>query len=236
MCWSNLQIPCRSAVVGVMACKKLSTVKIPVQRYTVRACRYRVRLPNLRQQNGAPIFIKTTGETALAVDNKQLKGHGKSYHKDGFSSPVGKLKSHDKPLEDFTPDDLKAAGIEPGKEISLTFESGITVSGKLDELSTEKGKIILLKVEKCTVLDEKGRVLFDPSWGVYDMAIGEKITSVFCGAADKDAFLEIAYKSNTGTHHADYDHNTKELHKLYQQVRNRRHTGGDLWLFRQRMA
>jgi phenylalanine-4-hydroxylase len=179
-------------------------------------------------QNGAPIFIKTTGETALAVDNKQLKGHGKSYHKDGFSSPVGKLKSHDKPLEDFTPDDLKAAGIEPGKEISLTFESGITVSGKLDELSTEKGKIILLKVEKCTVLDEKGRVLFDPSWGVYDMAIGEKITSVFCGAADKDAFLEIAYKSNTGTHHADYDHNTKELHKLYQQVRNRRHTGGDL--------
>ncbi|MFA6248008.1 MAG: phenylalanine 4-monooxygenase, partial [Mucilaginibacter sp.] len=67
-----------------------------------------------------------------------------------------------------------------------------------------------------------------PSWGVYDMAVGEKITSVFCGAADKDAFLEIAYKSNTGTHHADYDHNTKELHKLYQQVRSRRHAGGDL--------
>nr|WP_067058060.1 aromatic amino acid hydroxylase [Mucilaginibacter sp. L294] len=179
-------------------------------------------------KNGEPVFIKTTGETALAVGNKQLKGHGKNYHKDGFSSPVGRLKGHDKPLEDFTPDDLKIAGIETGKEISLTFESGITVSGKLGELCTEKGKIILLKVEKCTVLDEKRRVLFDPAWGVYDMAVGEKITSVFCGAADKDAFLEIAYKSNTGTHHAEYEHNTKELHKLYQQVRNRRHTGGDL--------
>jgi phenylalanine-4-hydroxylase len=179
-------------------------------------------------ENGNPTFIKTTGETALAVGNKQLKGHGKNYHKDGFSSPVGKLKGYEKPLEDFTPDELKAAGIETGKEIHLTFESGITVSGKLGELSTEKGKNILLKVEKCTVLDEKRRVLFDPSWGVYDMAVGEKITSVFCGAADKDAFLEISYKSGTGTHHADYDHNTKELHKLYQQVRNRRHTGGDL--------
>jgi phenylalanine-4-hydroxylase len=65
----------------------------------------------------------------------------------------------------------------------------------LANISTENGKIILFKVEKCTVLDEKGRVLFDPSWGVYDMAVGEQITSVFCGAADKDAFLEIAYKS-----------------------------------------
>ncbi|MBD1387707.1 aromatic amino acid hydroxylase [Mucilaginibacter rigui] len=179
-------------------------------------------------ENGEPTFIKTTGPTALAIGNKQLKGHGKNYHKDGFSSPVGKLKGYEKPLEDFTADDLKIAGIETGNEISLAFESGITVSGKLEGISTENGKIILLKVEKCTVLDEKGRVLFNPSWGVYDMAVGEKITSVFCGAADKDAFLEIAYKSNTGTHHAEYDHNTKELHKLYQQVRNRRHTGGDL--------
>ena len=191
-------------------------------------------------KNGDPVFIKTTGETALAVGNKQLKGHGKSYHKDGFSSPVGRLKGYDKPLEDFTTDDLKAAGIETGKEVSLTFESGITVSGKLGGISTENGKIILFKVEKCTVLDEKRRVLFDPSWGVYDMAVGEKITSVFCGAADKDAFLEIAYKSATGTHHAGYDHNTKELHKLYQQVRNRRHTGGDygflgnVWLMLQK--
>ncbi|MCO5934318.1 aromatic amino acid hydroxylase [Mucilaginibacter sp. RB4R14] len=179
-------------------------------------------------ERGNPTFIKTTGEAALAVGNKQLKGHGKRYHQDGFSSPVGRLKGFDKPLEDFTADDLKAAGIETGNEISLTFESGVTLSGKVSKISAESNKIVLIKVEKCTVLGEKMRVLFDPSWGVYDMAVGEKITSVYCGAADKDAFLEIAYKSSTGTHRSGYDHNTKELHKLYQQVRNRRHTGGDL--------
>jgi phenylalanine-4-hydroxylase len=59
------------------------------------------------------------------------------------------------------------------------------------------------------------------------MAVGEKIISVFCGAADKDSFVEIAYKSSTGTHQNEYDGRTLELHQLYQQVRNRRHTGGD---------
>ncbi|MCQ6958103.1 aromatic amino acid hydroxylase [Mucilaginibacter aquariorum] len=179
-------------------------------------------------KNGEPVFIKTTGETALAVGNKQLKGHGKNYHKDGFSSPVGKLKGYEKSLEDLTPDELRYAGIETGKEISLTFESGITVSGKVADITTKNNKNVLIKVEKCTVLDEKRRVLFDPSWGIYDIAVGEQITSVFCGAADKDAFLEITYKSKTGTHHPEYDQKTKELHQLYQQVRNRRHNGGDL--------
>ncbi|QHS57800.1 aromatic amino acid hydroxylase [Mucilaginibacter sp. 14171R-50] len=179
-------------------------------------------------ENGNPVFIKTTGQSALAFDNKELKGHGKDYHKDGFSSPVGRLKGCDKPLENFTADDLKTAGIETGKEASLTFENGIKVSGKVTEISSKNSRIFLIKFENCIVLDEVGQVLFDPSWGVYDMAVGETLTSVFCGAADKDAFLEIAYKSNTGTHHPEYDQRTKELHKLYQQVRNRRHTGGDL--------
>jgi len=82
--------------------------------------------------------------------------------------------------------------------------------------------------------------MFDPAWGVYDMAVGEKIVSVFCGAADKEAFEEIAPKSNTGTHHVEYDARTIELHKLYQQVRNRRHNGGDfgflgnVWLMLQK--
>jgi phenylalanine-4-hydroxylase len=36
-------------------------------------------------------YIKTTGPTALAASHKQLHGHGKNYHADGFGSPVGNL-------------------------------------------------------------------------------------------------------------------------------------------------
>ena len=177
--------------------------------------------------NEQPSFIKTTGPAILLVNNKQLKGHGKDYHKDGFSSPVGQLQGIEAPLEDLTPDALKLLGIEAGKKVRLNFVSGITVSGMVKHVLTIEDKNLLITFTDCTVKGEKGDILFDPSWGVYDMAVGEKITSVFCGAADKDAFEEIVYKSNTNTHHVEYDGRTLELHKLYQQVRNRRHKGGD---------
>ena len=165
--------------------------------------------------------------SALSVNNKQLIGHGKDYHSEGFSSPVGKLKGHAMPLENLSVEELNYFGIEEGKEVVLNFESGIILSGTVKNVLTVEGKNLVITFTDCTVKDKKGEILFDPSWGVYDMAVGEKIASVFCGAADKDAFEEIVYKSNTNTHHVQYDPATVELHKLYQQVRDRRHKGGD---------
>lgn len=177
--------------------------------------------------NKEPVFIKTTGPSALSVNNRQIKGHGKDYHRDGFSSPVGKLSGHALPLEDLSIADLNYFGIEDGKECVLQFESDIAVNGLVQHIHSSNGKIQLITFTNCTVKDKEGRLLFDPSWGVYDMAVGEKITSVFCGAADKDTFVEIAYKSNTGTYRPVCDYRTIELHKLYQQVRDRRHNGGE---------
>ncbi len=178
------------------------------------------------KKNNDPVFIKTTGPSALSINNKQINGHGKDHHRDGFSSPVGKLKGNALPLENLSIAELNYFGIEEGKEAVLNFESGIAVGGLVKKIQSANEKIQLITFDNCTVKDKKGKVLFDPSWGVYDMAVGEKIVSVFCGAADKDAFVEVIYKSNTGTHHATYDFNTLELHKLYQQVRDRRHNSG----------
>lgn len=177
--------------------------------------------------NGLPSFIKTAGPTALAVDGRQLEGHSKNYHCEGFSSPVGKLKDHAMPLENLSIDELKYFGIEPGNTSELIFENGIKVSGEVRGVIANNGKTQLISFINCTVTGSHGEELFKPEWGAYDMAVGEKIISVFCGAADKENFLEIAYKSDTATHHVVYDERTKELHKLYQQVRNRRQTGGD---------
>ncbi len=184
-------------------------------------------ITEFEQDKGQPVLIRTSGPTILSFGNKQLKGHGKDHHKDGFSSPVGKLKRSTVLLEDMTADELKQAGIEKGSQTELQFESGITVHGKVRRILTVENKNLLVTFTDCTVKDKKGKILFEPAWGVYDMAMGEGITSVFCGAADKDAYEEIVYKSSTNTHHAHYDKNTLELHQLYQQVRNRRHKGGD---------
>ncbi|HVV55875.1 MAG TPA: aromatic amino acid hydroxylase [Mucilaginibacter sp.] len=180
-----------------------------------------------RHKKGAPDFIRTKGPSMLSYNNEQLPGHGKDHHRDGFSSPVGRLKGMYRALEDVPEGDLPLIDIITGEYTELHFESGIEVKGLVKQVTIRDNKIVLISFDNCTVTGENGNKLFDPEWGVYDMAVGEKIVSVFCGAADKDAFEEISMKSNTGTHHVQYDPATLELHQLYQQVRDRRHSGGD---------
>jgi len=171
-------------------------------------------------------FIKTTGPSALAVAGKQLDGHGKFYHKDGFSSPVGKLAGVAVAMEDFTETQLQSFGIIEGENTSLLFENGIRVNGKLRSIVRHQEKIVLLVFDDCTVKEGNGNVLFQPEWGTYDMAVGEKIVSVFNGAADKDAFEEITHVSDKQTVKITYDALTADLHQIYKSIRLIRETSG----------
>ena len=166
-----------------------------------------------------PIYLRTTGPTALAFDNKQLEGHGKDYHKDGFGSPIGSWK----------PIDLRE-----GKSVKLEFESGVTVDGKIDRILQRNGAPIIVSFSNCTV-KYGDRVLFEPSWGTYDMAVGDRIKSVFNGPADKDAYLEVALAPKERTIKVPSDAERKKLENLYAQVRKIRDskTGyerlGEIW-------
>ncbi len=170
-------------------------------------------------------FIKTTGPSALAFNGKQLNGHGKDYHADGFSSPVGKLKNSNQLLEDFSAAELETSGISIGNQTELLFDSGIKVVGLIKEIVKENNKVILIAFSDCTVTESNGNVLFRPEWGTYDMAVGAKITAVFNGAADKDAYEAITLISEEKTHQITYDAKTLKLHELYKTVRQIRESG-----------
>ena len=171
-------------------------------------------------------FIKTTGPSALARNGRQLTDHGKLQHKDGFSSPVGKLKGIDTAIEDMDIRQLLACGIKPQSVALLMFESGITVTGLVYSITQSKeGKTYLISFKDCTVKESNGNILFQPEWGIYDMAIGEKIVSVFNGAADKDAYEELTHVSDKQTHKIDYDEKALALHLLYKKVRLIREEG-----------
>jgi len=72
-------------------------------------------------------------------------------------------------------------------------------------------------------------------WGAYDMAVGERITSVFNGAADKDAYNQVALVPKERTIKVPSDAKRKRLENLYAQVRQIREskTGyerlGEIW-------
>ena len=164
-------------------------------------------------------YIQTTGLTALAYKNKELIGHDNGYHSAGFGSAIGKLKGINIAIEDMSPTDLEVYGIYEGKTVSLNFEGDIQVQG---EIITGKrnlqGKIILISFKNCTVkyFDE---VLFHPDWGVFDMAVGKEIVSVYAGVADPENFGIIFDPPKEKTHKIKYSKKEKELHEIYAEVR-----------------
>lgn len=177
------------------------------------------------------VYLRTKGPSALSYNDTQLEGHNKEYHADGFSSPVGKLKDTEMPLEDFHINDLKNIGVEIGEPAYMEFESGIIVEGVLKSVIQEDQKLVLLSFTNCKVYDSKsGKVYFEPLWGIYDMAVGSKVVSVFCGAADKDAFEPSALVSDNKTHQVQYDNKTVRLHELYRIVRKVREKQADVAL------
>jgi len=188
----------------------------------------------ITDENHSPIYLRTTGKTALALKNKELEGHGIDYHKDGFGSPVGKWKQTSTAPELLTNDQLHALGIVEGKKAKIEFVSGIVVSGRVEKVLRCDGRLLLITFVNCSA-KFRDRILFEPEWGFYDMAVGERISSVFNGAADKDAYNQVALVPKERTIKVPSDAKRKRLENLYAQVRKIREskTGyerlGEIW-------
>lgn len=174
----------------------------------------------IEDKKGKVAYIQTTGPTALANRDKELIGHGISYHAEGFGSPVGKLKGINLPIEDMSPRDLKAYGIYEGEEMTLEFESGVVVKGRAITGTRDlRGKILIISLKDCTVTYQD-QILFRPEWGIYDMAIGKELVSAYSGPADVDSFEDIGKVSETKTDKIIYSDLQKKLYSLYEEVRD----------------
>lgn len=175
--------------------------------------------------NHAIKYINTQGPTSLAFKDQLLAGHGLDYHAHGFGSPVGKLKDADKSLEEYTTEDLVSAGFIVDQVIALVFENGIVVEGKLVGQTYMDDKLILLSFADCNVTDNEGNVFFEPAWGMFDMAIGDTIVSVFNGTADKNAIEDQLYVSEQPTHQQNYTAKDLQYQSLFKQIREYREQG-----------
>jgi phenylalanine-4-hydroxylase len=174
---------------------------------------------NVIEFEGKSIYIQTTGPTALANRDKELIGHGIEYHAEGFGSPIGKLKGINIPIENMSPRDLEAYGIYEGKETTLEFVGGVKVVGEVITGTRDlQGKIQLISFKNCTVTFED-KILFDPSWGVYDMAVGVEVVSAYSGPASVNSFEGVNKVSEIKTHKIEYTETQQALYKLYTQVR-----------------
>jgi phenylalanine-4-hydroxylase len=180
----------------------------------------------LKDEKGEAVYIRTKGTTALSLDQKQLAGHGRDTHHKGFGTPIGRLEGKTV-LENCSLDQLKDLGIITGSKAELRFESGVSVKGIVISILFSEDKPILISFKDCqvTYMDQ---VLFEPSWGTFDMAVGAEITSVFAGAADPDTFFDWpAIEKSDGIEETVVQQSWNELEKLYEEIRILRE--GPVW-------
>ena len=175
--------------------------------------------------NHAIKYINTQGPSSLAFKDQLIEGHDVNYHAHGFGSPVGKLKDSTKSLEDYNTEDLASAGIIADHVIVLAFDNGILVEGKLVGQTYMEDKLVLLSFADCKVTDIEGNVFFEPAWGMFDMAIGHAIISVFNGSADKNAIEDQLYVSEQPTYQQNYTAKDLQYQSLFKQIRDYREHG-----------
>lgn len=177
-------------------------------------------LSHVIDYEGKPIYLQTKGNTALSYREKELIGHGTRQHPDGFGSPIGKLKGINLAIEDMSPRDLKAYNIYEGEVVSLEFIGNIKVSGEIITGTRNlKGEIILITLTNCTV-SHHDTILFSPDQGLYHMAVGEQVVSVFNGPADLRSFDLVTHQLCETTIKATKTQKKQQLEQLYQQVRD----------------
>lgn len=171
---------------------------------------------------GREIYLGTTGPTQLAYRDKELPGHGIDHHAAGFGSPVGRLCNLMKPLEEASEYELQAMDIRRHERVRLEFLSGIRVEGVLESVLKEDHRILLMSFSDCTVTGPEGERLFEPEWGQYDMAVGEHITSVYPGSADRSEFDVYPPASRRQTRRIEWTSQDEREFALYRKLRELR--------------
>lgn len=139
----------------------------------------------LSDASGQPFFLKFTGPTQISRNNRQLKGQGPEYHKDGYSTPIGRL-ADGRATADLKESDL--AALRRGEP--LKFASGVTVQGTLTRVVRAGHAKLLYTFIDCTVLGPDGKKLYSPKWGPFDLVAsrGMGLSSVEEGLADPKSF------------------------------------------------
>jgi phenylalanine-4-hydroxylase len=103
------------------------------------------------------------------------QGQDVNAHPLGFGTPLGALKNGTRLS---TVNSVAALGLKAGESATLEFKSGVVVTGTFVKTqSSHAGQLQIITWENCTVTLD-GKVLFDPSWGTFDMAVGESVVQV----------------------------------------------------------
>jgi len=140
------------------------------------------RLAEIVDGNDGPAWLRLEGPVALALSGLILPGQGTKVHAQGFSTGIGALEDGTK-LGEL--DEKWIASIEDAKKrVRWTWASGVSLEGRVEGVQTDDAgrlRVITFGDARATLGD---RLLYDPQWGSFDLAVGSEVVGCFAGAAD----------------------------------------------------
>lgn len=206
---------------GIEGLEKARKAAVPTTTVLETGLQISGTLVRYRQDShGAPTYLQFQGPTQLCYENRELDGQGPQYHREGFGTALGFVRDLKKTPAELTVAELEKLGFKSGAKGRLEFESGVTVEGELVSHLERGRKNLILAFKNCTV--KLGtEVLFDPSWGTYDMACGSKVVSVFGGAADRSRYLAATggFGQPPAKPKTNLTNSNRALNDLYARVR-----------------
>jgi phenylalanine-4-hydroxylase len=169
-----------------------------------------------------PHFIKLSGPTQLCIEGRELPNQGRVRHAQGFSSPIGRwvAASHTSPTH-LSDGELSRLGIKKGQRVTLDFVNGFKVNGVVQNIVREGHKIMYITWNDCSV-HRGSQKYYDPSWGEFDMVVGEAVTSVFGGPADRGAYghYEMGGVSTEPGRKSEHSPAEKKIFSCYSKIRD----------------
>ncbi len=173
------------------------------------------------KEHDLPAYVVFAGPTQLALSGQEITDQGPSRHIHGYSTPVGMLANQTRCLSTFSRSDLEKINLRPGQRGKLLFKSGVRVEGLLKTQCYNEGTLTILTWTDCKVT-LGDRLLFDPAWGEYDMAVGSQVTSVFGGPADRSRFGQTKDFVAQRVPARAFSSEQRKRHNFFQKIRDLR--------------
>ncbi len=166
MCSKNSRARWRIRLADSKASTKRSNVRTLRPANIRPACRSAGSFTEvITDENNSPIYLRTTGKTALAFRDKELRRPRSSI----TTRKVSVRRSANGNKHQRRPSAHKRSVARSrncrGQKAKIEFVSGVVVSGKVEKILRRDGKLLLITFSNCTA-KYGDRVLFDPEWGM----------------------------------------------------------------------
>lgn len=168
-----------------------------------------------------PLIFGTRKASALAFANKQWPDHDKSTYRYGFIGVCGRIKGLNCIAEHADNAQLAAIGIVPGESVEVLWEQGVVLRGRVVSFRrSPQGALLMIRFAEASLEYNQQKYY---SGELFNLVVGERIVSVYSGAADRTAFKDLPEVPAEYTRKVVYDPRTRRLQQYYQEVRDIRH-------------